>query len=105
MWKILFYKKLETNLPYEPDTSLRLISTGLDILLCLAMFITALIIVPRTWKQPKCPSAYREIMKTWYTYTMEYSSCKEKGGWVGEWGWVGMGDFWYSIGNVNELNT
>jgi hypothetical protein len=25
--------------------------------------------------------------------------------WVGEWGWVGMGDFWYSIGNVNELNT
>jgi hypothetical protein len=27
------------------------------------------------------------------------------GGWVGEWGWVGMGDFWYSIGNVNELNT
>jgi hypothetical protein len=26
-------------------------------------------------------------------------------GWVGEWGWVGKGDFWYSIGNVNELNT
>jgi hypothetical protein len=26
-------------------------------------------------------------------------------GWLGEWGWVGMGDFWYSIGNVNELNT
>jgi hypothetical protein len=26
-------------------------------------------------------------------------------GWVGEWGWVGMGDFWYSIGNVNKLNT
>jgi hypothetical protein len=25
------------------------------------------------------------------------------GGWVGE--WEGMGDFWYSIGNVNELNT
>jgi hypothetical protein len=22
-----------------------------------------------------------------------------------EWGWVGIGDFWYSIGNVNELNT
>jgi hypothetical protein len=30
----------------------------------------------------------------------------KKGEWVGrEWGWVGMGDFWYSIGNVNELNT
>jgi hypothetical protein len=26
-------------------------------------------------------------------------------GWAGEWGWVDMGDFWYSIRNVNELNT
>jgi hypothetical protein len=25
-------------------------------------------------------------------------------GWVGEWG-DGMGDFWVSIGNVNEENT
>jgi hypothetical protein len=23
----------------------------------------------------------------------------------GSGGWVDMGDFWYSIGNVNELNT
>jgi hypothetical protein len=30
---------------------------------------------------------------------------KRGSGWVGEWVWVGMGDFWYSIGNVNELNT
>jgi hypothetical protein len=31
---------------------------------------------------------------------------KRGSGWVGEWGGgVGMGDFWYSIGNVNELNT
>jgi hypothetical protein len=30
---------------------------------------------------------------------------KRGSGWVGEWGWVGMGDFWYSTGNVNELNT
>jgi hypothetical protein len=26
-------------------------------------------------------------------------------GWVGEWGWVGIGDIWDSIGNVNEENT
>jgi hypothetical protein len=26
-------------------------------------------------------------------------------GGAGVWGWVDMGDFWYSIGNVNELNT
>jgi hypothetical protein len=30
---------------------------------------------------------------------------KRGSGWVGEWGWVGMGDFWYSIGNVNDLNA
>jgi hypothetical protein len=30
----------------------------------------------------------------------------QKGEWgVGEWRWAGMGDFWYSIGNVNELNN
>jgi hypothetical protein len=26
-------------------------------------------------------------------------------GWVGEWGGECMGDFWDSIGNVNEENT
>jgi hypothetical protein len=26
-------------------------------------------------------------------------------GWVGEWVGEGMGDFWDSIGNVNEENT
>jgi hypothetical protein len=30
---------------------------------------------------------------------------KRGSGWVGEWGWVGIGDFWDSIGNVNEENT
>jgi hypothetical protein len=30
---------------------------------------------------------------------------KRESGWVEEWGWVGMGDFWDSIGNVNEENT
>jgi hypothetical protein len=30
---------------------------------------------------------------------------KRGSGWVGEWGWVCMGDFWDSIGNVNEEYT
>jgi hypothetical protein len=29
----------------------------------------------------------------------------EKGDWVGRGVGGGMEDFWYSIGNVNELNT
>ena len=38
------------------------------------MFITALFIIARTWKQPKCPSADEWIRKLWYLYTMEYYS-------------------------------
>ena len=38
------------------------------------MFIAALFIIARTWKQPKCPSADEGIRKLWYIYTMEYYS-------------------------------
>ena len=36
------------------------------------MFITALFIIARTWKQPRCPLAEEWMRKLWYTYTMEY---------------------------------
>ena len=36
------------------------------------MFIAALFIIARTWKQPRCPSADEWITKRWYTYTVEY---------------------------------
>ena len=35
------------------------------------MFITALFIIARTWKQPRCPSADEWIRKQWYIYTMD----------------------------------
>ena len=38
------------------------------------MFITALFIIARTWKQPRCPLADEWIRKLWYIYTMEYYS-------------------------------
>ena len=38
------------------------------------MFIVALFIIARTWKQPRCPSADEWIRKLWYIYTMEYYS-------------------------------
>jgi len=37
------------------------------------VFITALFIIARTWKQPRCPSADEWIRKLWYIYTMGYS--------------------------------
>jgi hypothetical protein len=44
-------------------------------------------------------------MQTLYAPVQGNAGPKRGSGWVGEWGWVDMGDFWYSIGNVNELNT
>ena len=38
------------------------------------MFIAALFIVAKTWKQPKCPSIYEWIKKVCHIYTMEYYS-------------------------------
>ena len=45
---------------------------------CTLVFITALFIIARTWKQPRCPSADEWIRKLWYIYTMEYYSAIKK---------------------------
>jgi hypothetical protein len=39
---------------------------------CSTMFIAALFIIPRSWKEPRCPSTEEWIQKVWYIYTMEY---------------------------------
>ena len=38
------------------------------------MFMAALFIIARTWRQPRCPSADEWIRKLWYIHTMEYYS-------------------------------
>ena len=38
------------------------------------MFIAALFIIARTWKQPRCPLTIEWIRKLWYIYTMKYYS-------------------------------
>ena len=45
--------------------------------MCTPMFIAALFIIARTWKQ-SCPSADEWIRKLWYIYTMEYYSAIKK---------------------------
>ena len=42
------------------------------------MFIAALFIIAKTWKQPRCPSAEEWIRKLWYIYTKEYYSAIKK---------------------------
>ena len=42
------------------------------------MFIAALFIIAKTWKQAKCPSTDDWIRKMWCIYTMEYYSAIKK---------------------------
>ena len=42
------------------------------------MFIAALFIIARTWKQPRCPSADEWIRKLWCIFTIEYYSAIKK---------------------------
>ena len=75
MWR--FLKKLEIELPYNPAIPLLGIhteETRIERDTCTPMFITALFIVARTWKQPTCPLADEWIRKLWYIYAMEYYS-------------------------------
>ena len=74
-------KKLEIELPYDPAIPLLGIhteETRSERDTCAPMFITALSIIARTWKQPRCPSADEWIRKLWYIYTMEYYSAIKK---------------------------
>ena len=53
--------------------------TGSERDTCTPMFIAALFIIARTWKQPsRCPPADKWIRKLWYIYTMEYYSAIKK---------------------------
>jgi hypothetical protein len=45
---------------------------------CCTMFIAALFIIARSWKEPRCPSTDQWIQKMWYIYTMEYYSAIKK---------------------------
>ena len=41
-------------------------------------FRSGFLIIARTWKQPRCPSADEWIRKLWYIYTMEYYAAIKK---------------------------
>ena len=68
---------MEIDLPYDPAIPLLGIhteETRRERDTCTPMFITALFIIARTRKQPRCPSADKWIRKLWYIDTMDYYS-------------------------------
>jgi len=42
--------------------------------MCSPMFIEALFIIARSWKEPRCASTEEWIQIMWYIYPMEYYS-------------------------------
>ena len=73
MWR--FLKKIQIKLPY--DTAIPLLGihteeTRIERDTFNPMFIAALFIIARTWKQPRSPSADEWIRKLWYIYTMDF---------------------------------
>ena len=42
--------------------------------ICSTIFVAALSVIARTWKQPRCPSTEEWIKKMWHIYTMVYYS-------------------------------
>ena len=72
LWKTVqrFLKKVKIEIPHDPAVSL------LDIYLketktliqkdtCTPIFMAALFIIAKIWKQPKCPSTDEWIKKMW----------------------------------------
>ena len=83
LWRTVwrFLKKLKIELPYDLAIPLLGIYPKKIIVrkdTCAPMFTAALLIIARTWKQPKCLLTDEWIKKMWYVYTMEYYSAIKK---------------------------
>ena len=81
LWKTVwrFLKKLEIEIPYDPEIAILgiyLRDTGMlfgrDT--HTPMFIAALSTIAKVWKEPKCPSMDEWIKKMWYIYVSIYLS-------------------------------
>ncbi|VFV44272.1 Hypothetical predicted protein, partial [Lynx pardinus] len=73
LWKIVwrFLKKLKTELPYDPEIALLgIYPKGTKMLIqrgtCTPMFIAAPSLIPKVWKEPKCPSTDEWIKKIFF---------------------------------------
>ena len=73
-----FFRKLVITLPEDPAIPLLGIcpedSPACNKDTCSTMFIEALFIIARSWKEHRYPSTEEWMQKMWYIYTMEYYS-------------------------------
>ena len=81
LWQTIwrFLKKLKIELPCDPAILLAGISpkevkVGSQRDICTPLFIAALFIIAKSWKQPKCPLTDKWIKNIWSIHTMEGNS-------------------------------
>ena len=80
LWKLIgsFLRNLEIDLP--EDTAILLLGIytkggpPYHSDSCSTMFIAALFVIARRWKQPECLITEEWMQKMWFLYTMEYNS-------------------------------
>jgi hypothetical protein len=77
LWRSIwrFLRKLEIDLPEDPAVALLGIypkdAPPLHRGTCSIMFIVALFVIARSWKQSRCPMTEEWIHIMWFIYTME----------------------------------
>ena len=70
------------------------------------MFIAALFIIARSWKDPRCLSTEEWIQKMWYIYTMEYYSAFKNNEFMKFLGkWMDLEDIFLSELTQSQKNT
>ena len=78
LWKTVwrFLKNLGIKPPYDPAIPLVIYPEEIKVEkdTCIPLFIVALFIIARTWKQPRCPLTDGWVKKLQYICTMEYYS-------------------------------
>jgi hypothetical protein len=80
LWKSIlrFLRKLDIDLLEDPAIPLLGIypedASMCNKNTCSTMLISAIFIIARSWKEPRCPSTEEWIQKMWYIFTKEYYS-------------------------------
>jgi hypothetical protein len=95
---------LDIVLPEDPAIPLLRIYPE-DVPTC-NMFIAALFIIARSWKEPRCPLTEEWIQKMWYIYTMEYYSAVKNNEFMKLLGkWMDLEDIILSEVTQSQKNT
>ena len=117
LWKSTwwFLRKLGMTLPEDPVIQLLGIypeeSSAWNKDTCSTIFLAALFIIARSWKEPRCPSKLEWIQKMLYIYTMEYYSAiknNEFMQFVGKWlelDYIILSELIQSQKNIQEMHS